>query len=135
MKYVNKVLFPVISVIFVVTLNDFDDDESTVNCIITKDNKKIWCASYDVCLDLPKVSYDLVRLDKSSHSRTNWNENLKKLLNRSSFDSMIKMLELNTSDRINFIIERMDVELLKHYFRKHEIVFSAGLNELDLVKI
>ena len=41
MKYVNKVLFPVISVIFVVTLNDFDDDESTVNCIITKDNKKI----------------------------------------------------------------------------------------------
>lgn len=50
---------------------------------------------YDVLVDFSKVSYDLVRPNKSSHSELNWNDKIKKLLHRSSFDGIIKMLELN----------------------------------------
>ena len=52
--------------------------------MLTKDNKLICCfnfvdsslknqgcVSYDVFVDLPKVSYDLAHIDKSSYSRHN----------------------------------------------------------------
>ena len=33
------------------------------------------------CHDLPKVSYDPIHSEKSSHSKLNWNDKLKKILN------------------------------------------------------
>ena len=37
------------------------------------------CASYNVFVDIPKAVYDLVKPDKSSHSKIEWNKKLKKV--------------------------------------------------------
>ena len=85
---------------------------------------------------LPQISYDLVHPDKSSHSKLNWNYKLKKVLNHSSFDSIINTLELGTGD-IFFIVvvERIDNQLLKDYCDRLKFVFSTRLKEFDLFKI
>ena len=45
------------------------------------------------------------------------------------------MLELNTGYRISFVVERIDVQLLKRYFEGLTFVFSTWLNEFNLIKI
>ena len=47
-----------------------------------------------------------VNPDKTSHSKRNWNK-LYVVLNRSTFDSTVKMLELNTDNKITFVVEVM----------------------------
>ena len=84
---------------------------------------------------LPNARYALVRPDKSSYSKVSLNDNLKKLLNRSFFDSIIKKLELNTGNIITYFVEKINAKLLKKYFERLKFVFSVGLNKLDLVKL
>ena len=57
------------------------------------------------CHDLPKASYDPIHPEKSSHSKLNWNNKLKKILNFSSFNSIIKILEWNTGSIIILVVE------------------------------
>ena len=45
-----------------------------------------------------------------------WNDNLKADLNRCSFDSIVKILELNTGNKITIIVERMNSRFLKEGF-------------------
>ena len=45
------------------------------------------------------------------------------------------MLELNTGYRISFVVDRIDVQLLKRYFEGLTFVFSTWLNEFNLIKI
>ena len=60
----NKVVFPIIGVTFVVDLNNVSDNESIV--------KNQGCASYDVLVDLPIAKHHLVYPAKSSHSKESW---------------------------------------------------------------
>ena len=89
MKPVNKIDHHVTGVTFIVALNDFADDYSTVKFMLTEDNKKICylefvantlkeqgCLSYNVLVDVPIANYNLVHTDKSSHSKESWNEKL-----------------------------------------------------------
>ena len=112
MKSTNKVLQAVTGVIFVVGLKYFADDETIVKCLLIKDNKSVCyleflsntlkshvCESYNVIVDVSKVRYDIVNSDKTSSSRENWNDILKTVLNHYSFDSIVKVLELNTGKK------------------------------------
>ena len=44
-------------------------------------------------------------------------------------------LELNTSNRITFVVEQIDTKLLEEYFEGLKFVFSTGLNELNQIKL
>ena len=80
----NKALFPVFGVVFVVALEDVDDDEFTVNVVLIKYNKQILylefigsllkyegCTSYEAFVYLFKDLYDLVDPNKYRHSKIN----------------------------------------------------------------
>ena len=67
-------------------------------------------------VDVSKVRYDLVNPDKSSHSREHLNDTLKAVLNRSSFDSFVKVLKLNTDNKITFVVKRMNAKFKKKNF-------------------
>ena len=60
---------------------------------------------------------------------------MKVVLNRSSFDSVVNILELNTGIKITFVVERMNSKLLKKDFDEMKFVFSVGLNDVDLTKL
>ena len=79
-------------------------------------------------VDVPNARYDLFNPDKTSHLRDNWNNNLKVVLNRSSFDRIVKILELNTGNKINFVVERLNVKFLKKHFDEIQFIFSTVLN-------
>ena len=72
--------------------------------------------AYDVLGDLAITKYNLARPDKYSHPKETWNDQLNKVLNRSSFDSIIKMFALNTGNRITFVVDRINAKLLKKHF-------------------
>ena len=99
------------------------------------ENQGCVCYSYNVLVYLPNARYALVRPDKSSYSKVSLNDNLKKLLNRSFFDSIIKKLELNTGNIITYFVEKINAKLLKKYFEGLKFVFSVGLNKLDQNKL
>ena len=133
---------------FVLSLNGFDDDDSTVNSMLIKDNKHICyldyfgpslknqeCTRYDEFIDHSKVSYELVDLKKSSHSRINWNTKFKKAFIRFSFDSTIKMWKLNNSNKTTFVFEIIDAYQFKLYFVGLKFVFSVRWNDIGLIKI
>ena len=54
---------------------------------------------------------------------------------RSSFDSIVKMLELSTDNNVTFVIERLNPDNLKLEFENMKYVFSANLNKLDLINL
>ena len=53
----------------------------------------------------------------------------------SSFDSIVKMLELNTDNNVTFVSVRLNSDNLKVEFENMKYVFPAKLNELDLIKL
>ena len=81
------------------------------------------CESYNVIVDDPKAIYNLVNPNKANHSKENWNDIFKAVLNRPSFDSIVKMLELNTGNKIIFVVERMNAKLLKRDFDEMKLFF------------
>ena len=94
------------------------------------------CGSYNVLVDLPEVKIYPLNPDKTCHSKRDWNK-LHAVLNRSTFDSTVKMLELNTNNKITFVVEVMKANVLMPLFDDVDstVVFQATLNELDLIKL
>ena len=86
-------------------------------------------------VDLPEVKKNPVNPDRTSHSKRDWNK-LQAVLNRSTFDSTVKMLELNTDNKITFVVEKLKADVIKPLFEDKDstVVFQAALNELDLIK-
>ena len=60
---------------------------------------------------------------------------MKAVLVRSFFDSIVKMLELSTDNNVTFVIEMLNSDNLKLEIENMKHVFSANLNELDLIKL
>ena len=60
---------------------------------------------------------------------------MKAYLVRFSFDSIVKRLELSTNNNVTFVIERLNPDNLKLEFENIKYVFSAKLNDLDLIKL
>ena len=87
-------------------------------------------------VDLPEVKLYPVNPDKTSHYKRDWNK-LHTVLNRSTFDSTVKMRELNTDNNITFVVEGMKADELMPLFddKDSTVVFQAALNELDLIKL
>ena len=54
---------------------------------------------------------------------------------RSRFDRIMKMLELNTDNKVTFVVKRLDSDNLKLEFDNIKFVFPTKLNELDLIKL
>ena len=94
------------------------------------------CESYNVLADLPEVKKYPVNPEKTSNYKRDWNK-MSTVLNRSAFDSTVKMLELNTDDKITCVVEMMKVNVLIPLFESVDstLVFTTGLNELDLIKL
>ena len=148
MKLTNNVVHAVVGETFVIGLHDLDDDDTTLQFMVTKDKKEICylnhlsdsmkdhgCESYNVLVDLPEVKKNPVNPDRTSHSKRDWNK-LQAVLNRSTFDSTVKMLELNTDNKITFVVEVLKADVIKPLFEDKDstVVFQAALNELDLIK-
>ena len=119
MKLKNNVVYAVVGGTFVMDLHDLEINDATVKCMVTKDKKEICylnhlsdsikshgCVSYNVLVDFPEVKKYPVNPDMMSHSKRDWNK-LHAVLNRSTFDSTVKMLELNTNNKITFVVEVM----------------------------
>ena len=134
---------------FVMGLHDLTNDITTVKFVVAKFNKQILyrdfvsntlknhvCESYNVLVDLPKVKKLHFNPAKTSHYKLDWNK-LSVVLNRFSSENTIKMLELNTDNKIMFVVERMKANLLLSMFEPISsiFVFSAGINEVDLIKL
>ena len=88
-------------------------------------------------VDVPNTKYGSINANKTTHSKENSNKNLKVVLNRSSFEILIKMLGLNTGNKNMFVVERMGYNrLIKFYdINQSTLVFTAGLHEIDLIKL
>ena len=69
------------------------------------------CESYNVLVDLPELKLYPVNPDKTSHSKNDWNK-LHAVPNRSTFDSTVKMLELNTDINITFVVSDVKINEL-----------------------
>ena len=91
--------------------------------------------SCDELVAVPQDRYNIIHPEKSSHSKQSLNEKLKAVLNRSSFDNIIKMLELNTSNIITCIVKMMNAKLLKKSVEELKLFFFTGLNEVDRIKL
>ena len=87
-------------------------------------------------VDLPEVKFYPVNPDKTSHSKRDWNK-VHVVLNRSTFNSTVMMLELNTNNKITFVVEVVKANVLMPLFDDVDstVVFQAALNELDLIKL
>ena len=113
MKSTNNVVYVVAGYTLVIGLHD----DTTVKFMVTKDKKEICylhhlsqsmkshgCKSYNVLVDLPEVKKYHVNPAKMSHSKRDWNK-LSTVLNRSTFDSTVKMLELNTDKKCRLLLK------------------------------
>ena len=89
---------------FVVGLHNYADDETVIKFIIKKTTSTF---SYNVIIDVPTTDRQLVYFDKTSHSNSKWNEKVFADANRPSYDSIVKMLELNMDNKIIFVLERL----------------------------
>ena len=87
------------------------------------------CESYYVLVDLPSFKIYPVNSDKTSHSKRDWNK-FHAVLNRSTFDSTVKMLELNTNNKVTFVVEVIKANVLMPLFDGVDstVVFQAALN-------
>ena len=83
--------------------------------MITDDNKQLCyldvvspalknnlCECYNVLVDVT-TNHQVVHPDKTSHSKENWNDKVNSDLVRSSFNSIVKMLELITDNNVTFV--------------------------------
>ena len=114
----------------------FANDNSVLKFMITDDNKQLYyldvvspalknnlCECYNVLVYVPTTNHQLVHSDKTSHSKEYWNDKVKAVLVRSSFDSIVKMLELSTDDNVTFVIERLNSDNLKLEFENMKYNF------------
>ena len=87
-------------------------------------------------VDLPEVKKDSMNPTKMSNFKLDWNK-LSTVLNRLSFDSTVKILELNTDNKIIFVFEMMKTNSLLTMFEPINVtlVFTSGLDQLDLIKL
>ena len=94
------------------------------------------CERYNVLVNLPEVKKYHVNPDRTSHYKRDWNK-LYAVLNRPTFESTVKMLELNTDNKITFVVEVMKANLLMPLFDvvNSTLVLQAALNDLDLIKL
>ena len=90
------------------------------------------CEYYNIIVDVPTTHLQLVNLDKTSHSNVNCNDKVKAVLIRSFFDSIVKMLELNTDNKVIFVVERLNSDNLKFEFDNMKSVFLLNLISLIL---
>ena len=148
MKLTNNVVHAVAGETFIMGLHDLENDYTTVKFMVTKDKKIFFlnhlsgsikshgCESYNVLVDLTEVKKYPVNPDRTSHSKRDWNK-LSAVLNRSTFESTIKMLELNTDNKITFVVEVAKANLLIPLFDavNSTLAFQTALNELDLIKL
>ena len=140
MKLTNNVVLAVDGDTFVVGLHDLENDDTIVKIMVTKDKKEICylhhfsqsmkshgCESYNVLVDLLEVKKYHVIPAKTSHSKQDRNK-LSTVLNRSFFDSTVKMLELNIDNKITFVVEMMKANVLMPLFEpaNSTLVFTAG---------
>ena len=70
-------------------------------------------------VDLPEVKKNPVNADRTSHSKRDWNK-LQEVFNRSTFDSTVKMLELNTDNKITFVVEVLKADVIKPLFEDND---------------
>ena len=145
MKLTNDVVHAVVGDTFVMGLHDLVDYEITVKFMVqqscylyhlSSSIKNHECESFNVLVDLPEVKLYPVNPDKTSHSKRDWNK-LHAVLNCSTFHSTVKMLELNTDNKITFVVEVLKADVIKPLFddKDSTVVFQAALNELDLIKL
>ena len=145
MKLTNDVVHAVVGDTFVMGLHDLVDYEITVKFMVqqscylyhlSSSIKNHECESFNVLVDHPEVKKDPVNPTKTIHSKLDCNK-LSTILNHSTFDSTVKMLELNTDNKITFVVEMVKANLLRTMFEpiNSKLVFTAGLNELDLIKL
>ena len=145
----NNVVHAVVGETFVIGLHDLENDDTTLKFMVTKDKKEICYLNhlsdsmkshggenYNVLVDLPKIKKYHVNSHRTSHSKRDWNK-LYAVLNRSTFESTVKMLELNTDNKITFVVEVMKANVLMPLFDdvNSTLVFQVVLNELDLIKL
>ena len=90
------------------------------------------CEYYNIIVDVPITHLQLVNLDKTSHSNVNCNDKVKAVLIRPFFDSIVKMLELNTDNKVIFVVERLNSDNLKFEFDNMKSVFLLNLISLIL---
>ena len=106
-------------------LHTVSNDNSVLKFMITDDNKQLCyldfvspalknnlCECYNVLVEVSTTNNQLVHSDKTSHLKENWNDKVKAVLVRSSFDSIIKTLELSTDNNVTFVIERLNSDNL-----------------------
>ena len=121
MKSTINVLHAVTGATFVIGLYSVSNDNSVLKFMITDDNKQLCyldvvspvlkknlCECYNVLVDVSTTNHQLVHSDKTSYSKENWNDKVKAVLVRSSFDSIVKMLDLITDNNVTFVIERLN---------------------------
>ena len=141
----KKVLHTITGVIFVVDLHDYINDETVVTFMIIDCNKQLcylddpsltlkqnFCECYNVIVNVPTTHLQLFHLYKTSHSKENWNDKVKADLVRSSFDSIVKMLEVSTDNKVTFVVERLNSDNLKHEFDNMTLYFLLNLMSLIL---
>ena len=149
MKLTNDVIHDVVGDTFVMCLLDLVNDATIVKFMVTKDKKYICYLdhfsssmknhgykSFNVLVDRLVMKKYHVNSKRTSHSEPGWDK-LDAVLNRSSFESTAKMLELNTDNKIMFVVERMRSTLLLKIYEpvNSTFMFFTGLNELDIIKL
>ena len=144
----EKNLNAITGVAFFIGLHTVTNDDIVLKSVITDDNKQLCyldvvrpalkhnlCECYNVLVDVHTTNHQLMHSYKTSHSKENWNDKVNAALVRSSFDSIVKILELSTDNNVTFVIERLNPNNLKLEFENMKCVFCAKLKELDIVKL
>ena len=91
---------------------------------------------YNVIVDVPSTQPNLCNHSKTFHSLESWNDKKNDVLARSSFDSIVKMLESQHADDIfTFVLERLTKDNLQVVYENTKFIFTAKVNELDLIKL
>ena len=149
MKLTNNVVHAVAGDTIDMSLNDLANDDTIVKCMVTKYKKEIryfhhfsqsmknhGCESCNVLVYLPEVKKYPINSAKMGRFKRDWNK-LSTVLNRLTFDSTVKMIELNTDNKITCVVEMIKMNLLLPMFKPvfATLVFTVGLNELDLIKL
>ena len=85
--------------------------------------KKYVCECYNVIVDFFRNRLQLVHTEKLSHSKENWNDKVKVDLVRSTFDSIVKIIKLSTNNKVAFVVERLNSDILKHELDNMKFIF------------
>ena len=117
MELTNDDVHAVVGDTFVICLLDLINDATTVKFILTKDKQQICYHDHlsssmkyhgyeriNVLVDLPVMKKYPINSKRTSNSKPDWNK-LDTVLNRSSFESTVKILELNTDNKFCLLLK------------------------------